>query len=261
MLTPDKFLQLQFHHLEYMGLHLDTVIVSTLILSSILSIIYVGYRNYNPYYLTPLQCAIEWVFDIVSDRVLLHYKQRDPFLESLGVALFSGILAYNLCDILPATSGIWAQSIWGRIGSFKLTPTEDFNVAFSLGLIAFSVKLIYLFKDKGFINACKYLCSEPMGTIKALPINLLLQLVGIFTKPLSLIVRLFGNIFTGGIIFIVLGLMPPFVNFAVGTFWRILHFPILIIQAAIFAEIAISSVNPKTVKPNVKSSVSVYNHS
>jgi len=133
----------------------------------------------------------------------------------------------------------------------KVVPSTDPNATFGMSLSVFALTLYYSVKMKGPGGFAAELSLQPfqagslIGKILFLPVNLFLELVGLIAKPISLALRLFGNLYAGEMIFILIALMYGG-NFILAIFggvlqwaWAVFHILIVLLQAFIFMTLAI----------------------
>ena len=116
----------------------------------------------------------------------------------------------------------------------KIVPTADPNGTFGLSLGVFILILFYSFKVKGFGGFTKELAFTPFNHWSLVPFNLFLEILGLLTKPLSLALRLFGNMYAGEVVFILIALLPFYVQWTLNVPWAIFHILVIPLQAFIF---------------------------
>jgi F-type H+-transporting ATPase subunit a len=120
----------------------------------------------------------------------------------------------------------------------KVVPTTDVNITFAMALSVFVLILFYTIKFKGVGGLVKELTLQPFNHPVAIPFNLILEGVSLLAKPLSLSLRLFGNLFAGELIFILIALVGIWqlpLHFA----WAVFHILIIVLQAFIFMMLTI----------------------
>ena len=114
-------------------------------------------------------------------------------------------------------------------------PSADMNATFGLSLTVFLLIIIYSIKGKGAAGYGKELFCHPFGSHPALwPANLMLNIVELIAKPVSLGMRLFGNLYAAEIIFILIALLPFWAQWIPGVAWAIFHILVIPLQAFIF---------------------------
>lgn len=228
---------------SFWQLHFDTIIVSIIVAVGINFCILRILKHSSWDKVTTAQQGLEMYYTWIEEKVLSNYKQLNLFLISMGFAMFLWILGMNLCDLLPTSLFSFIAQAANLSFHFNIVPTEDLNTALALGTFVFIVTNIYYIINKGVLPFIKYLLCEPFGFV-LFPINLLFHLIEQVSRPFSLMLRLFGNMFSGGIIFAVLGLAPfwlqPFLIMA----WSGLHAPVILIQALLFTDLTMSYIPP-----------------
>ena len=143
----------------------------------------------------------------------------------------------NFMDLLPVDLLPLAASKIG-VPNMRVVPPTDLNLTFSLSISVFLLMIYYNISIKGTRGLLKEICSKPFGWY-GLPFNVVLRLVDEFAKPLSLSLRLFGNLFAGEIIFILIALLPWWIQWTLGVPWAIFHILIITLQAFIFMVLTI----------------------
>jgi F-type H+-transporting ATPase subunit a len=141
----------------------------------------------------------------------------------------------------------WIPSVAHALGAdyFKIVPTTDPNATFGMSIGVFILVLFYSFKIKGVGGFSKELSFTPFNHWLFIPVNLILELISLFTKPVSLALRLFGNMYAGEVVFILIALM-----FGAGLFmgvlglglqwvWAVFHLLVIPLQAFIFMVLTI----------------------
>jgi len=127
----------------------------------------------------------------------------------------------------------------------KIVPSTDVNVTMGLSLSVFVLMIYYSIKVKGGMGFVKELTLMPFGSsnpvIQALfvPVNLLLEGVSLISKPISLALRLFGNMYAGELIFILIALLPFWAQWMLSVPWAIFHILVITLQAFIFMMLTI----------------------
>jgi F-type H+-transporting ATPase subunit a len=143
----------------------------------------------------------------------------------------------NLMDLIPVDWLPGAAHAAG-IEYLKVVPTTDVNITFAMSLSVFVLIIYYSIKAKGVMGFTKELTLQPFNHPVAIPFNLILEGVALLAKPLSLSLRLFGNLFAGELIFILIALLGIWqlpLHFA----WAVFHILIIVLQAFIFMMLTI----------------------
>jgi F-type H+-transporting ATPase subunit a len=128
------------------------------------------------------------------------------------------------------------------VGHFRAVATSDANITFGLSISVFLLLIYYNIKGKGLKGLTHEIVTQPFGA-KLFLVNILFRTLEDIVKPFSLSLRLFGNLFSGELIFIIIALMPWWVQFALGVPWTLFHMLIILIQAFIFMMLTIVYLN------------------
>jgi F-type H+-transporting ATPase subunit a len=217
------------HHVEvhWMGMtfHLDTII-STLVAGGIVLILAFLVRrsltkNTEDHVPTKLQLIWEAVVGEVNRQVEDNLGKVHPYVAPLAISLFFFILIANWLELVPS-------EINHATGHLLPAPTADTNLTYALAAITIVSVWVYGLRQKGVKGYFGHFL-EPFPIL--LPLNILEELV----KPITLALRLFGNIFAGGIMLALIGLMPIYLLWAPNLLWKAFDMFIGLIQAFIFA--------------------------
>ena len=201
---------------------------------------------------TKFQAAIEMVIQAVDSSVKDTFHGSSRLIAPLALTIFAWVFFMNFMDLVPVDwiPVVVAQWIFG-IPYMKVVPTTDVNITFGMSFAVFFLILFYTHKAKGpfalvydlMLHPIAPSFKTPLGIIASVPImafNLILELVALFAKPLSLSLRLFGNMFAGELIFILIAVMFSGNLFVAGLGglahlgWAIFHLLIVTLQAFIF---------------------------
>ena len=193
---------------------------------------------------------VEWVIDFIDDNVRGSFSGKNELIAPLSLTLFVWILLMNLMDLVPVD---WIPELAKLMGIeyMKVVPTTDPNATFGMALGVFLLTLYYSIKVKGPMGFAAELtmqpfqASSPVLKIVFIPINFFLEFVSLVAKPISLSLRLFGNLFAGEMIFILIallfsgGLAFAVVGGVLQLGWAIFHILIVLLQAFIFMTLTI----------------------
>lgn len=184
-----------------------------------------------------LQNFVEMIIEFVDRQVKDTFHGRSAVIAPLALTIFCWVFLMNLMDLFPVDL---LPKVAGSIGvtHLRVVPTTDPNLTFALSLTVFLLIIFYSFKIKGGKGFIKELTCEPFG-IYFLPVNLVLKLVEELAKPISLALRLFGNLYAGELIFILIALLPWWAQWPLGGIWAIFHILIITLQAFIFMMLTI----------------------
>ncbi|MCL1051174.1 F0F1 ATP synthase subunit A [Shewanella abyssi] len=191
-----------------------------------------------------LQCFIEMVVEFVDSSVKETFHGRNPVIAPLALTIFVWVFMMNFMDMVPVD---WIPSLAAAAGIpyMKVVPTTDLNITFSMALGVFVLIIYYSIKVKGISGFVKELTMQPFNHWAMIPVNFLLETVTLIAKPISLALRLFGNLYAGELIFILIALMYG-ANWALSTLgvtlqlgWLIFHIMVITLQAFIFMMLTI----------------------
>jgi F-type H+-transporting ATPase subunit a len=190
-----------------------------------------------------LQNFAEWIVEFIEDSVKGSFSGRNPLIAPLAFTIFLWIFLMNFMDLIAVDFLPHLASMAG-IPYLKVVPTTDPNATFGMAFGVFFLILYYSFKVKGPGGFFGELAFQPFGKL-GLPINLLLEGVNLIAKPISLALRLFGNMYAGEMIFILIAIMYSG-GLVLGAFggllqigWAIFHILIITLQAFIFMTLTI----------------------
>ena len=197
-----------------------------------------------------LQNFCEWAIEFIDTSVRGSFSGRNAMIGPLALTIFFWVFAMNLMDLLPIDYIPLLMSALG-VPYFKVVPSTDPNATFGMAIGVFILVLYYSVKMKGVGGFLGELTLQPFGKF-GMPVNLLLEGVNLIAKPISLALRLFGNMYAGEMIFILIALMGgAWAGFSLGGVtlygsqillslgWAIFHILIVTLQAFIFMTLTI----------------------
>lgn len=229
--------QLNLHTLTYGDGGFFTLNLDTLILSVGLGIFFLFIFRKVAKHMSvrspgKLQIAIESVVEYMQDMVKETFHGTNPLIAPLALTIFVWVFLLNTLDLLPVDL---LPSLASFVGfqHFRSVPTDDPNLTFGLAITVFILVTFYNFKVKGLRLLGKEVFTQPFGAAM-FPLNFAFRILEEVIRPFSLSLRLFGNMFAGELIFILIALMPMWIEWAVGGIWSIFHILIILIQAFIF---------------------------
>ncbi|MFT3741967.1 MAG: F0F1 ATP synthase subunit A [Gammaproteobacteria bacterium] len=229
----------QFHgqSKSFWTLHLDTLGISIFLGTLFLFVFYRVARTATAGVPGRLQNFIEMIVEFVQDNVKQTFHGKNAVIAPLALTIFVWVFLMNLMDLIPVDLLPRAASSLG-ISHFRAVPTADPNMTFALSISVFLLITYYNLKIKGPIGLSKEILTKPFG-IYLFPLNIIFRVIEEVVKPISLALRLFGNLFAGELIFILIALMPWWIQWTVGGLWAIFHILIIVIQAFIFMMLTI----------------------
>jgi len=190
-----------------------------------------------------MQNIVESVVVFVDDSVRETFHGKNALIAPLALTLFVWILLQNTMDLIPVDWLPWASGLMG-ISHMRVVPTADVNVPMGMSIAVFILVLYYSVKIKGVGGFVGELTLNPFSApnkfVQALfvPFNFILEGVSLLAKPLSLGLRLFGNMYAGELIFILIAMLGLF-QMPIHLVWAVFHILIIILQAFIFMMLTI----------------------
>ena len=240
----------------FWAFHVDTLFFSTLLGAIFLFIFARAAKNFSLYKPTRLQCFIEMMIDFINGVVQGTFKSaKNSLIAPMALTIFSWVLLMNLMDLVPVDLIPYPAELLG-IPYLKVVPTTDINLTASLALSVFGLYLFFSIKSKGFIGFIKSISLHPFGPWM-LPANLFIEIIDLLAKPLSLALRLYGNLYAGEMIFLLIagmvsieltqltiaGLGLNLAGITLSLIWAIFHILIVVLQAFIFMMLTVVYMN------------------
>jgi len=248
-LTPSGYIQ---HHLTFLDKPIGeggfwTLHVDTLITSIVLGVVGLGFlwwilRGATSGVPNKRQAFVELLIEFIDDQVkgLFHHGDRNRFIAPAALTVFVWVTLMNAMDFLPIDLVATVLG-WLGIHEWRPVPTADVNTTFALALSVWLLMIGFSIAAKGLGGWIHELFCAPFGSNPLLwPANLLFNVVEYVSKPLSHSMRLFGNIYAGEILFLLLwmwaatGLAGTIFGSVLGLGWAIFHILIVLLQAYIF---------------------------
>ena len=222
----------------FWAIHVDTMAMSLLMGFVFLYLFRRVAKMANSGVPTGLQGFVEVVVEFVQNMVRDTFYGRNPLIAPLALTIFTWILLMNSLKWIPidVIPGI-AEAL--GVPAFKYVPTADPNATFGMSIGVFFLIIFYSIKVKGFGGFTKELSFTPFNHWSLIPFNLFLEILGLLTKPFSLALRLFGNMYAGEVVFILIALLPFWVQRTLYGPWAIFHILVIPLQAFIFMVLSI----------------------
>lgn len=183
------------------------------------------------------QNFIEMLVEFVDTQVKDSFHGKSKLISPLALTIFCWVFLWNFMDLFPVDLLPLIGSMMG-IEYLRVVPSTDLNATFAMSISVFCLIIFYSIKVKGGWGFAKELMFQPFGPW-LLPFNLLLKLVEEFAKPISLALRLFGNLYAGELIFILIALLPCYIQPILSFPWAVFHILIITLQAFIFMVLTI----------------------
>jgi F-type H+-transporting ATPase subunit a len=227
----------QAKEMGFWAFHLDTLGFSFVLGVLFLTVFYRAGRNMTVNTPSGFQNFIESIIDFINENVRGSFNGKNPLVAPLALTSFIWIVLMNTMDLLPIDLLPKIASLMG-VEYLKVVPTADPNATFGMSLGIFILMIYYSIKEKGAGGFASELVFHPFGKAM-MPVNLLLEGVGLLAKPVSLALRLFGNMYAGELIFILIALFPYWIQWSLSLPWAIFHILIVLLQGFIFMTLVI----------------------
>jgi F-type H+-transporting ATPase subunit a len=243
VLTPQVYISHHLTHLQ-VGSGFWTVNIDSMIFSVLLGALFIWLFRRVAVKATSgvpgkLQCFVEMLVEFVNGNVKDIFHGRNKVIAPLGLTVFVWIFLMNLMDLIPVDFIPHAAQLMG-VPYLRVVPSADVNITMSMALGVFFLILYYSIKVKGISGFVKELTLQPFNHPAAIPVNFILETVTLISKPVSLGLRLFGNMYAGELIFILIaGLLPWWSQWILSVPWAIFHILIITLQAFIFMVLTI----------------------
>ncbi len=227
----------------FWAINLDTLSVSILLGVILLFLFRLVAKSATSAVPSGGQNFVEWIVEFVDNSVRGSFSGRNALVAPLALTIFAWIFLMNLMDLIPVD---WVPHLAKALGVpfFRVVPTTDPNATFGMALSVFALVLYFSVKVKGVGGFVGELTLQPFGKY-GLPANLFLEGVNLVAKPVSLALRLFGNMYAGEMIFILIALMFGS-GMGLAAFggvlqwaWAVFHILIITLQAFIFMTLTI----------------------
>ena len=253
-LTPSEYIQ---HHLTsfvkpvgdgpFWAINVDSLMVSILLGVVGIGFIWWVVRGATSGVPNRRQALVELLIDFVDEQAkgIFTAGDRHRFVAPLALTVFVWVILMNAMDFLPADLvGLGTHHISEH--GFRYVPTADVNTTFGLSISVLILTIVFAISAKGFGGWLHELFFAPFGSHPLLiPANFLFQMVEYISKTLSHSLRLFGNMYAGEILFLLLwmwaatGLVGTVFGSILGLGWAIFHILIVVLQAYIFMMLTI----------------------
>jgi len=243
---------MSFGHGGFWTINLDTVFFSVVLGFLSLGLLFYGARKVTTGVPGKWQNFAEVMLEFADGQVKDCFHGRNTLIGPLALTIFVWVFLMNFMDIVPVDIlPVVAQAM--GIHHLKVVPTNDLNLTFALALSVFLLIIFYSIKVKGIKGFTKELTLQPFNHKAFIPFNFLLEVVGLIAKPISLSLRLFGNLYAGELIFILIALLTlnggaqswmavttlGVGQFILGLAWSIFHILVITLQAFIFMVLTI----------------------
>ncbi|HUW26842.1 MAG TPA: F0F1 ATP synthase subunit A [Gallionella sp.] len=248
-LTPFSYIE---HHLafnakpvgvgDFWAIHIDTLAVSALLGLIVFGLLRLVVRGATAGVPNRRQAFVELLVEFIDNQVKsIFHGDRHAFVAPLALTVFVWVFVMSAMDFLPADIMAWIyHNVFGQ-EYFRAVPTSDVNATFALALSVWLLMIFFNIKVKGLGGWIRELFCAPFGANPLVwPANFLFNMIEYISKPLSHSLRLFGNMYAGEIIFLLLGmwaatgLAGTLLGGVLSAGWAIFHILIVSLQSFIF---------------------------
>jgi F-type H+-transporting ATPase subunit a len=244
---------------DFSVIHWDTVFFSVALALLFGGSFYLAARTAKAGVPGKFQNFVELVVEFVDTQVKDSFHGTNKLLAPLALTIFCWVFLFNAMDILPVDLLPWVAHGAG-IEHLKVVPTTDLNTTFAMALTVFVLIIFYSIKVKGLggfigeLTMQPFVAKNPLVKVLLIPVNLLLEIVPFLARPISLSLRLYGNLFAGEMIFLLLAALTLHgvhqlssaggwallvAQFALAFLWAVFHLLVITLQAFIFMVLTI----------------------
>jgi F-type H+-transporting ATPase subunit a len=240
--------------LDFSVIHWDSVFFSVLLAVLFAGSFYLAARKSNAGVPGKFQNFVELIVEFIDTQVKDSFHGTNELLAPLALTIFCWVFLFNAMDILPVDL---LPAIAHGVGfeHLKVVPSTDLNITFALSLSVFVLIIYYSIKMKGFggflaeFTLQPFSAKNPVAKVLLIPANLVLEVVPFIARPISLSLRLYGNLFAGEMIFLLLAVLSLqgvaqlqsasgwaliIAQFLLALLWAIFHLLVITLQAFIF---------------------------
>ncbi|WP_439240444.1 MULTISPECIES: F0F1 ATP synthase subunit A [unclassified Lonepinella] len=240
------------HHLSFLSsgdgfwaVHLDTLLFSLISGAIFLFVFSKVAKKATTGVPGKLQCFVEIVIEWVDGLVKDNFHGPRNAIAPLALTIFCWVFIMNAIDLIPVDFLPQFANLVG-VHHLRAVPTADISATLGMSICVFCLILFYTVKSKGFNGLVKEYTLHPFNHWAFIPVNFILETVTLLAKPISLAFRLFGNMYAGELIFILIAVMYMADNFALQALgiplhlvWAIFHILVITLQAFIFMMLTI----------------------
>jgi F-type H+-transporting ATPase subunit a len=239
---------------DFSVIHMDTVFFSVALAVLFAGSFYLAARTATSGQPGKFQNFVELIVEFIDTQVKDTFHGTNKLLAPLALTIFCWVFLFNAMDVLPVDLLPWIAHGAGY-EHLKVVPTTDLNVTFAMSLTVFILIIYYSIKSKGLGGFIAELTMQPFSAknpvlkVLLIPANLILEIVPFLARPISLSLRLYGNLFAGEMIFLLLAALTLHgitqlssvggwallvAQFVLAFIWAVFHLLVITLQAFIF---------------------------
>jgi F-type H+-transporting ATPase subunit a len=244
---------------DFSVIHLDSVFFSVALAVLFAGSFYFAARTATSGQPGKFQNFVELIVEFIDTQVKDSFHGTNKLLAPLALTIFCWVFLFNAMDVLPVDLLPWIAHGAG-FEHLKVVPTTDLNVTFAMALTVFILIIYYSIKSKGLGGFIAELTMQPFSAknpvlkVLLIPANLILEIVPFLARPISLSLRLYGNLFAGEMIFLLLAALTLHgitqlstaggwallvAQFVLAFIWAVFHLLVITLQAFIFMVLTI----------------------
>jgi F-type H+-transporting ATPase subunit a len=235
----------------FWAFNVDTIVIALLLGALIIFVAKRMARNMKEGVPGGFQNFVESILDFVGGQVRDSFPGHNPLIAPMALTIFVWVWLMNFMDLIPVDL-LPLIGKWLGLHYLKVVPTTDLNTPLAMSFTVFILVMFYNIKVKGVVGFIKMFLFHPFGKFPLLiPFNILMTAIEELAKPLSLGLRLFGNMFAGELVFLLIALLSGAATLGVGLLiwfplqvvldlgWLIFHILVITLQAFIFMVLTI----------------------
>ncbi|CAL4041870.1 ATP synthase subunit a [Buchnera aphidicola (Phyllaphis fagi)] len=235
-----KLINIHYTPNTYWIFNLDSILFSLFLGITFLFFFYTISTSLSIQKPTKLQIFTELIINFINKNVQDMYSRNSILIAPLSMTIFIWIFLMNSMDLIPIDFLPYLLKIFFGIPIIKIVPSADINITISISIVIFILMIFYSFKIKGIYGFIKELTLHPFNHIIFSILNCILEIISLLSKPISLSLRLFGNMYAGEMVFILIsGLLPWWSQWILSVPWAIFHILVILLQSFIFMVLTI----------------------
>lgn len=242
---------------DFHAFNLDLILISLLCAIGLVVFAWFMRRRWSVGNSGRLQAALEFIVEYIGDQIRQVFPKANNYVGAMALTIFTWVFLMNVMDLvpidlIPTIAGGVGHLVGAKHAYFRDVPTASLDTPFAMAIVIFVLMVLYQFKANGPVGYLKRFLFHPYGKFGG-PANIVTTLIDDLAKPVSLALRLFGNMFSGELIFALLALLTlsalkPIgwsiaiwapVHFLTGIAWTLFDLLIATLQAFIFGVLAI----------------------
>ncbi len=239
---------------DFSTLHLDSIFFSVLLALLFGGAFYLAARRATTGVPGKFQNFVELVVETVDNQVRDSFHGTSKLIAPLALTIFCWVLLFNAMDVLPVDL-LPALAHGLGVEHLKVVPSTDVNTTFALSLTVFVLIIYYSIREKGLGGFIAEFTLQPFSSqnklakVLLIPVNFILEIIPFLARPISLSLRLYGNLFAGEMIFLLLAVLSlkgletltsfsgwvfVVLQFILAFVWGVFHLLVITLQAFIF---------------------------